>query len=303
MTLPSASGDAPFDAFDLRAEQAVADFLTRYKGRTRETYAEQLLRWFQWCADHQLPVLEARRVHVVLYVREIEEDGISRATVALRLAAMAGFYRFAVIDGIIERSPLDHIRRPMLRRVSRTTYLRRNELRAFLGEADRRGPDAALLAHLLALNGLRLSEVCGLRVEAVGEQDGFVVLTVVRKGGWKATVPLAPRTAAVLGRVLERRSSGALLLNSNGDPMQPHAARSLVRAIGEAAGIDRRVTPHALRHTFVTLSLDAGVPLRDVQNSAGHQDPRMTSYYDRNRDAPERNATHRLTEYLEETAD
>lgn len=294
--LPESIG---FDAADARAEQAVGDFLARYSGRTRTTYAEQLLRWFQWCADHELPVLEARRVHVEIYVREIEEAGIARATVALRLAAMAGFYRFAVIDEVIERSPLDHVRRPMLRRMSRTTYLRREELRRFLEVASARGHDASLLAHLLSLNGLRLSEVCRLSVEDVGEQDGFVVLEVLRKGGWKAVVPVSARTATALALAVGGRTSGPLLRNAVGERLQPHAARTMVRSLGEAADIDRRVTPHSLRHTFVTLSLDAGVPLRDVQNSAGHQDPRMTSYYDRNRDAPERNATHRLTEYLD----
>lgn len=62
--------------------------------------------------------------------------------------------------------------------------------------------------------------------------------------------------------------------------------------------LKKRISPHSFRHAFVTLSLDCGVSERDIQNSTGHADPRMISYYDRNRESLARNATHALTAYV-----
>ena len=60
-----------------------------------------------------------------------------------------------------------------------------------------------------------------------------------------------------------------------------HAASRIVKRLAEAAGIDNRISPHSLRHSFITAALDAGVPLRDVQEAASHADPKTTMRYDR----------------------
>ena len=71
-----------------------------------------------------------------------------------------------------------------------------------------------------------------------------------------------------------------------------HASARIVRRLTKAAGIDKRVIPHSLRHSFITAALDAGVPLRDVQEAASHSDPRTTMRYDRGRGALDRHATY-----------
>lgn len=77
-----------------------------------------------------------------------------------------------------------------------------------------------------------------------------------------------------------------------------HAARRIVSRVARRAGISRPVAPHTLRHSFVALSLDAGVPLRDVQDAAGHKDPRTTQIYDRLRGQYDRHPMHALVPYL-----
>jgi site-specific recombinase XerD len=77
-----------------------------------------------------------------------------------------------------------------------------------------------------------------------------------------------------------------------------HAAARIVRRLAKRAGIDKRVTPHTLRHAFITAALDAGVPLRDVQEAASHADPRTTMRYDRARGSLDRHATCTVATYL-----
>ncbi len=65
-----------------------------------------------------------------------------------------------------------------------------------------------------------------------------------------------------------------------------------MRRLAKRAGIDKRISPHSLRHSFITAALDAGVPLRDVQEAASHADPRTTMRYDRGRESLDRHATY-----------
>ena len=64
------------------------------------------------------------------------------------------------------------------------------------------------------------------------------------------------------------------------------------------AGIDKRISPHSLRHSFITAALDAGVPLRDVQEAASHSDPRTTMRYDRGRGSLDRHATYIVSTFV-----
>ncbi len=80
--------------------------------------------------------------------------------------------------------------------------------------------------------------------------------------------------------------------------MTRDAAARMVRRVAKAAGITKRIGPHSLRHSFITAALDAGVPLRDVQEAASHDDPRTTMRYDRARVSLDRHATHVVSAFL-----
>ena len=74
--------------------------------------------------------------------------------------------------------------------------------------------------------------------------------------------------------------------------MDRYAAERTVKRLARRAGITKRISPHRLRHSFITAALDAGVPLRDVQEAASHADPRTTMRYDRRRGSLNRHATY-----------
>ena len=80
--------------------------------------------------------------------------------------------------------------------------------------------------------------------------------------------------------------SGPLLLTQARSRLNRHAATRIVNRLAKGAGITKHISPHSLRHSFITAALDAGVPLRDVQIAAGHSDPRTTTRYNRARTRP-----------------
>ena len=125
-----------------------------------------------------------------------------------------------------------------------------------------------------------------------------MTLTVTRKGGKVVTIPLAPRTARAIDPAVGERTGGPVFLAADGRRLDRHGAGRIVCRVARQAGIAKNVGPHTLRHAFITAALDAGVPLRDVQEAASHADPRTTIRYDRARGSLDRHATYIVAAYV-----
>jgi integrase/recombinase XerD len=115
--------------------------------------------------------------------------------------------------------------------------------------------------------------------------------------GKVVTIPLAPRTARAIDLAIGERTSGPVFLAADGRRLDRHGAGRIVHRLARRAGIGKSVTPHTLRHAFITAALDAGVPLRDVQEAASHADPRSTMRYGRARGSLDRHATYIVAAY------
>jgi site-specific recombinase XerD len=286
------------DPFTDPERLALAGFLAGYSGLTREAYALDLRVYSTWVADFDLRLFEVRRAHIEAFARELEARGRARATIARRLGTITCFYRYAEQEGLIEHSPAVHVRRPKMDYESHAIGLDRNELGAMLVAAGLAGARDHALISLLALNGLRVSEAIGARIENLALERGHRTLTVLRKGGKTVVMPLAPRTARAIDLAVGERFEGTILHGNDGGTLNRHAAARIVRRIARAAGIDKHVGPHTLRHGFITAALDAGVPLRDVQEAASHADPRTTMRYDRARVSLDRHATYIVSTFI-----
>src|ERR1022692_3986118 len=172
---------------------ALAGFLAGYSGLTRQAYELDLRQYASWCHTRRLALFGARRADIECFARDLEARGQARATITRRLCTIAGLYRYAVEEELLDHSPAVHVRRPRLDYESHAVGLDRNEFGALLVAAGL-GPaaDHALIS-LLALNGLRVSEATGADIENLGIERGHRTLVVTRKGGKVVTVPLAPR--------------------------------------------------------------------------------------------------------------
>lgn len=281
------------------AELLAGGFLARYPARTRSQYRIHLRHWFEWTAATGLDPLQAQRAHIEMWGRHLSEDLDRKPrTVAAKLNTICGFYKFAHLDGHLAHDPGAHVRRPKIDFVSTTEALTRSELADLLVTAEADGPVSHAMVCLLGLNGLRIGELLDLDVEHLSMQRGYRTITLPnRKGGKVATLSLAVRTAWAVEQCVAGRVSGPVLLGRDGTRLSPPAARRRLRRLCKTAGI-KSVTPHGLRHSFVTLALDAGVPERDIIDSTSHSDTRMLRYYDRNRGGIERNATHAVAAFV-----
>ena len=260
--------------------------------RTRVEYRRAVQLFEGFLGDRGL--LAATRRNVEAWRHSMELDGLAPSTINKRMSAVSGWYTFAMDERAIDRNPAARARRPKKVTRSVRTALTSSEVAALLRVCDVEAlvglRDRALLM-LLAVQGLRLQEVLHLAVGDLDERGGHHVALVHGKGSKIGQVPLAAVTRDAIARWREAAAleTGPLMLPvlrglgvQRGSAMSPRAALKRVRLLGERAGINRRVHPHLLRHSAVTIALESGVPLHHVQSFARHQDPRTTQGYNSN---------------------
>ena len=300
-----------------REELLAAAWLASLRApRTRRAYAGDVRGWLGWLAERGTDVLDAGGVHVDLWAAGQQDQGAEAASVRRRLSALSSFCRYCAAHDLVDRIPTAGVARPVVDPdYTATVGLDRDQVRALVAAADAdRGPQAlrtAAVIRLLVHNALRVDEACAADVTDLGADAGHRVLLVTRKGARRAKVPLAPATAAALDAYLADRSrgcglsdarqlAGPLLATGSGGRLRQGHLWELVRRLARDAGIEAwdELSPHCLRHSAITFALDAGAALRDVQDYAGHKDPRTTRRYDHARDSLDRNAAYAVAAYL-----
>jgi integrase len=169
MTATTTTALVPIQPAFTDAERlALAGFLAGYRGLTREAYALDLRQFTTWCRVRSLNLFAVRRADIESFARDLEARGRARATVTRRLCTIAGFYRYAIEEELLEHSPAAHVRRPRVDYESHAVALDRNELGAMLVAAGLGPPPEHALISVLALNGLRVSEAIGADIEHLG---------------------------------------------------------------------------------------------------------------------------------------
>ena len=289
--------------------QILGRFLLHHRAATAAAYSRDVLEFARWCsAARGISILGADRAAVELWIHTLEVEGMRAPTLRRRLAALQGYYLEAADSGAVDRVPTLRVKRPTVAAPAKPG-LSREDASLLLEAAEDAGPRDEVLVRLLLLNGLRASEAAGLRIGDVARERGHRTLTVQRKGGATSVEAVSRETSHALDRLLEERGGSAqdwLFVTNDlppqrrvaGTQLSRHGVARVTRRLGRAIGCAEPLNPHELRHAFITLGLDAGATLRDLQRAAAHADPRTTAAYDRRRKALDSHPAYLLERYL-----
>jgi integrase/recombinase XerC len=222
------------------------------------------------------------------YLAYLAEQGIAKASIARKLSAIRSFYRYLVREGILAKNPLEQTASPKLDR-RLPSFLTVEEMVRLLKAPDLTTPqgqrDRALI-ELFYAAGLRVSELVNLNLEQVNIDTREI--RVWGKGSKERMVLMGEPAARALTNYIgqgrprlqgEKGDRGALFLNNRGRRLTERMVQKILSKYARLAGINKRVYPHLLRHTFATHLLDGGADLRVVQELLGHANLATTQIY------------------------
>jgi integrase/recombinase XerC len=222
------------------------------------------------------------------YLAWLQAEGYVKASITRRISELRSFCRYLVREGILDTNPIRTVSSPKIPK-RLPDYLDPHEIENLLTAPDATVPqgqrDRAILEVLYA-SGLRVSELVSLNLSNVDLRHGEI--RVWGKGAKERLALLGEPARRALTRYIqdgrpkltrENRPTNALFLNRLGSRLSTRSVSNILDKYARLAGLERRVTPHVIRHTFATHLLDGGADLRTVQELLGHADLSTTQIY------------------------
>jgi site-specific recombinase XerD len=264
-----------------------ASSLTGVSEHTRRAYTHDADEFVAWCERGGCAVaadLDSRSLR--RYFAYLQTRGFAKTTISRKAASVHAYVRYLRRHGVVSRDVAARLRTGRAtKKLPRVP--RRDDAEAMLDSAgtdpdDPRGLRDAAILELLYGAGLRVSECCGLDVDAVDLRRSTV--TVLGKGAKVRRLPLGrPARDAVAAYLRAARAelvgepTTAMFVNGRGHRMTPRDARRVLARYPLADG--RTLHPHSLRHAYATHLLEGGADLRAVQELLGHADVGTTAVY------------------------
>lgn len=220
------------------------------------------------------------------YLTQMQEQGMSRSTMARKLAALRSFVRYLCRENVLQNNPIAAVSTPKQdKRLPKFLYPL--EIQILMEAPDVTKPlglrDKALLEMLYAA-GLRVSELVGLNLNDLYFEEELI--KVYGKGSKERIVPLGSQAMSSLKNYLQKgrpyllkSPTDALFLNKFGTRLSERSVRNIINKYVEEAALNQKVSPHTLRHSFATHLLNAGADLRSVQELLGHVKLSTTQIY------------------------
>ena len=280
----------PPHLFDELADQFL-NYLLVEKGlshQTIEAYSRDLTAYLGFLKHEGLDdIRQADMLFVLKHLIALRSAGLNARSRARHLVALRGFYRFLLQEGLLTEDPTRNIDLPKTG-LKLPEVLSIEEVSRLLEAPDLNHPrglrDAAMF-ELLYAAGLRVSELLHIKVHDVNLEAGFV--KVFGKGSKERLIPIGSQAQEILAeylnsarpRLLKLHTSYYLFVARAGKPMSRQGFWKLIKQYGRKAGIEKRISPHILRHSFASHLLEGGADLRAVQIMLGHVDISTTQIY------------------------
>ena len=240
-----------------------------------------------WMKSRNTALRDIGTDELAAFLSQRKQEGLNAASLRITTVHLKVFFRWLAGKEKLEMDPAEPLIAPRPDMTLPET-LHATELVKLLESIDPSLPlgrrDLAIL-ELFYSSGLRLSELCKVRLEMMDFDEGFLRITgkggktrIVRVGN-KAREAISNYLANERPTLVTKKTSSHIFLSIRGGPLSPDRVRQIVKERAKFAGIDQNVYPHLLRHSFATHLLEGGADLRVIQELLGHADISTTQIY------------------------
>ena len=256
----------------------------RYSSDTVNSYEEDLVEFFNFLDKEDINVLKLTYDDIRFYLMELDSKKNKASTVSRKLSSLRGFYKFLINKDYINNNPFALIKSPKKeKKLPRFFYY--NELEEMFNSIDittSLGQRNRLILEVLYASGIRVSELVNIKISDINDET----IRVIGKGNKMRIARIGDYAKEILDLFLSdgyielnKYNSEYLFLNNNGKRLTTRGVRYILDEIIKNTTINKKISPHMLRHSFATHLLNEGCDILSVQELLGHDSLTATAIY------------------------
>lgn len=258
----------------------------KYSDKTIISYYDDLVEYNEFIQNNFSNITDINYDTVKEYMKYLYERGINKNTVSRKLSSIRGLYNYLVREDIVTTNYFERISNPK-KDIYLPKFLRDEELDKIFSICSENNPinqRDTLIIELLYATGIRVSELVNIKIKDIDRNEK--VIKVIGKGNKERIVLYNNHTKKAMDiylgdgyHVFNKVNSGYLILNKDGNKLSERYVRNIINKLVRKAGLDIKISPHTLRHTFATDMIEEGADLMTVKELLGHESLNTTSIY------------------------
>lgn len=258
----------------------------KYSDKTILSYSDDLIEYNEFLGNNFINILNIDLNTTKEYLKYLYDRKINKNSISRKLSSIRGFYNYLLKEQIITNNYFNNIPNPK-KELYLPKYLKDEELDKIFSVCNMNNPineRDTLIIELLYATGIRVSELVNIKIKDINREDKSI--KVLGKGDKERIVLYNNHTEKALDTYLNdgyhnfnKQNNGYLILNKNGGKLSERYVRVIINNLVRKAGLDIKISPHTIRHTFATDMLEEGADLMTVKELLGHESLNTTSIY------------------------
>lgn len=258
----------------------------KYSDKTIESYYNDLIEYNEFLGNNFTIITDIDKEVVNKYLKYLYERDLNKNSICRKLSSIRGLYNYLVKEEVIECNLFNNHSNPK-KELYLPKFLNEKDMNKLFEVCEFDNPinqRDSLIIELLYATGLRVSELVNIKIKDIDMKE--MVIKVLGKGNKERIVLYNNHTSDALKKYLDagyhdfnKKNSGYLILNKDGDKLSERYIRKIIDKLVRKAGLNLKVSPHTIRHTFATDMLEEGADLVTVKELLGHESLNTTSIY------------------------
>ena len=260
--------------------------IRKYSDKTVESYRDDLIEYNEFLGNNFTNIINIDKNIVNQYLKYLYERDLNRNSICRKLSSIRGLYNYLVREEIMFDNLFNNISNPK-KELYLPKFLNDTEIDKLFEVCSDNTPinqRDTLILELLYATGLRVSELVNIKIKDIDMNEK--VIKVLGKGSKERIVIYNNHTSLALKRYLDdgyhefnKNNNGYLILNKDGNKLSDRYVRNIINKLVRKAGLNIKISPHTIRHTFATDMLEEGADLVTVKELLGHESLNTTSIY------------------------